>query len=201
MVTQASTEIAKLSMLEKAPLWAKNSLDLFQFDSPLPEFVALLQKWIDFEQTKKWASKGKFGAITRPQAVHDWISHARPKTFQLQAVVSGVNTVEEFQTKFWAWWSVLQPEFRQRADDEDTMLARDEDGRPDRRREGDWGVMDIHGLNGWVSIMATLCFWSWVIKGMKKVGYCQEVVAQRVLWDWLMAVEDTDFVLSCTMTT
>lgn len=73
LATQASTEITKLSMPEKAPLWAKNSLDLFQRNSPPPEFMALVQKWIDFEQTKKWASKGKFGAINRPQAVHDWI--------------------------------------------------------------------------------------------------------------------------------
>ncbi len=34
----------------------------------------------------------------------------------------GVDPVEDFRTKYWAWWSLVQPDFRLR-DDEDELLV------------------------------------------------------------------------------
>ncbi len=110
----------------------------------------------------------------------------------------GVDPVEDFQTKYWAWWSLVQPDFRLR-NNEDELLVRDENGRVDRSTDSDWGVMKKSGVNGWVSIVAALCFWYWLVLKMCVDGYREKAAAKRAQEDWVSAVEDAYFVLTKAM--
>lgn len=106
----------------------------------------------------------------------------------------GVDPVQEFSTKFWLWWSQLQPDFCQR-DESDISLAVDEEGHPDRNSNGDWEALQLLGMNRWVSILAALCFWAWIVDGMSEQGYREKAAADQACEDWRKAVEDVDFVL------
>lgn len=48
----------------------------------------------------------------------------------------------------------------------------------DRSTDGDWGVMKKSGVNGWVSIVAALCFWYWLVLKMGVDGYREKAAAK-----------------------
>lgn len=105
-----------------------------------------------------------------------------------------MDPVKEFETKFWMWWSQLQPEYHAR-DESNVMLLMGEDGRPDRCSEGSWEALRMPGPNGWVSVVAALCFWEWTLESMKREGHRGIAAAKYARKEWLKAVEDVDFVL------
>lgn len=157
-----------LRLPDKAPKWAVEALGTFKRERVSPQFSHLVNLWVQFEIQERFVGSSKFGASQRPQAVHNWIARGRASTFHLQPVPKGVDPVTEFEDKFWAWWASLQPEGCLR---DDELLETDEDGQPSRVFEGDWESMRLAGANGWLSVIAALCFWLWRIKEMKTEGH------------------------------
>ncbi|PBK66652.1 hypothetical protein ARMSODRAFT_977230 [Armillaria solidipes] len=139
-----------------------------------------------------FVESSKFGAFRHPQAVHNWIARGHWPKFQLQPVPKGIDPVKEFGSKFWAWWSNLQPDFRPKDDD---LLELDEDGCPLRMLDGNWDDMRLPGANGWLSVVAGLCFWFWQMKGMNTSGKREKVAADCALQSWNIALEDVEWVL------
>ncbi len=109
-----------------------------------------------------------------------------------------INPVKDFQTKYWAWWLLIQPDFCL-YDDEDDLLLQDENGHVDSAIDGDWEVMRKSGVNGWVSIVVGLCFWYWLVSKMGTDGYQEKAAAKWAQEDWLSAVKDVSFVLTKAM--
>ncbi|PBK79331.1 hypothetical protein ARMGADRAFT_858345, partial [Armillaria gallica] len=83
-----------------------------------------------------------------------------------------------YKKKFWTWWSGLQPEFRPL---EEGILVMNGDGCP-VQAEGDWEAMRLPGANGWLSVIARLCFW-W-----------ERAAADRACASWISAVKDVKWV-------
>ncbi|PBK81488.1 hypothetical protein ARMGADRAFT_1144191 [Armillaria gallica] len=137
-------EPLKLQLPSTAPKWAVNAIKLFRREEVSVPLLRLVEKWIQFKCTRIAGT--------------------------MVAVQSGVDPVKDFETKFWMWWAQLQPDFRP-WDESGTILLIGEDGRPDTKSEGSWEALRMPGANGWVSIMATLCFWEWTLKGMKEEGH------------------------------
>ncbi|PBK63571.1 hypothetical protein ARMSODRAFT_860578, partial [Armillaria solidipes] len=139
-----------------APKWSVDALVMFKQEKAPLQFTRLLNLWIQFESQEHFTDSSKFGASQCPQAVHDWIARGCLPMFHLQKVLKGVDPVMEFEGKIWAWWASLQPQGRPH---DSTLLERDEEGRPSRVFEGDWGTLRLPGANGWSSVIATICFW------------------------------------------
>ncbi|PBK59165.1 hypothetical protein ARMSODRAFT_1027662 [Armillaria solidipes] len=194
--SSASAESSpQLVLPDDAPKWAISAVNLFKREDVPVCLLQLCEKWIEFEtRESNWAHSGKLSAVDRPKPIGDWINRARTERFRLQAPKSGVDPVRDFEAKFWLWWSQLQPEFRQR-DESEVTLALDHEGHADRKSEGDWGMLRLPGMNGWVSVMAALCFWAWLLKGMSENGHREKAAAARARENWLSALEDVDFVL------
>ncbi len=124
-----------------APGWAISTINLFKQEK-VPECLLLLvEKWIEFETHKKdWGHSGKLSAVDCPKPMADWINCAWTEHFHLQAPMSGVDPVRDFESNFWLWWSQLQPEFCQ-CDESEVVLALDHEGHADGKTEGDWNML------------------------------------------------------------
>ncbi|PBK82050.1 hypothetical protein ARMGADRAFT_1038933 [Armillaria gallica] len=122
----------QLDLPKDAPKWAVNAIKLFKWEDVPQWLLQLVKTWINFETHKKnWKHTGKLSAMDRPKPVD---------RFHLQAVKSSVDPVKDFESKFWLWWSQLQPEFQQH-DESDIALALDNEGRPDTTSEGNWEML------------------------------------------------------------
>ncbi|SJL08304.1 uncharacterized protein ARMOST_11667 [Armillaria ostoyae] len=166
---------------------------MFKWEKGPPQFTRLLNLWIQFESQEHSTDSSKFGALQCPQAVYDWIAQGCLPTFCLQKVPKGVDLVTEFEGKSWAWWASLQPQGQPR---DGTLLERDEEGCPSRVFKGDWGTLHLPGANGWSSVIAAICFWSWRLKEMKTDGYRVAAAAERAQQSWNHALDDVKWVLS-----
>ncbi len=121
--------------------WAISTVNLFKQEKVPERLLCLVEKWIEFETHEKdWGHSGKLSVVEHPKPMADWINHARMECFRLQAPTSGVNPVRDFESKFWLWWSQLQPEFCQR-DESEVVLALDHEGHADGKTEGDWSML------------------------------------------------------------
>ncbi|PBK63844.1 hypothetical protein ARMSODRAFT_839406, partial [Armillaria solidipes] len=175
----------------KAPKWTVAALATFKREKAPPQFTRLVNLWIQFEIQEHFADSSKFGALQRPQAVHDWIARGCSPSFRLQKVPNGVDPVTEFEGKFWAWWASLQPQGRPR---DGVLLERDEEERPSRVFKSDWESLRLPGANGWSSVIAAICFWSWRLKEMKTDGYRAAAAAARAQKSWNNALDDVEWV-------
>ncbi|SJL08344.1 uncharacterized protein ARMOST_11707 [Armillaria ostoyae] len=93
-----------------APRWAVDGLATLTCELTPPEFSCLVNLWIRYEKKENFRESAMFSTYQCPQAVRDWIARGHSPKFCLQPVPKGVDPVKEFDGKFWAWWSSLQPE-------------------------------------------------------------------------------------------
>ncbi len=54
-----------------------------------------------------------------------------------------------------------------------------EDGRPLRGVDNDWDLLKCPGANSWLSVIVGLCFWAWMVKGIKKDGCWEKAATLR----------------------
>ena len=97
----------------------------------------------------------------RPAEISVWIQYARNRPISVDNAASYVR-------KWWLWWSGINPSWRTRVD-----------GRPQRGGSGDWSSLLKSGINGFLTVLASL-------------------VALRDAADedgWRDAMEDVDWVL------
>ncbi|KAJ7670790.1 hypothetical protein DFH06DRAFT_981111, partial [Mycena polygramma] len=104
----------------------------------------------------------------RPSEVGQWIKHGWSTTRETE-----VKDQETLVTKWWDWWKVLSPAWRN-VDDAGRPAAGDV--------AGDWGVLVHPGVNGMLAVMLPLVWW--------RLG--EEGAPSK---DWLAAVHDVAFVL------
>ncbi|KAL1738319.1 hypothetical protein HDZ31DRAFT_70128, partial [Schizophyllum fasciatum] len=100
----------------------------------------LIQQHEDFAKDKCVPSNK-----SRPEAIGDWIKRARSTSYMPQHAKNQPpeDFVDDWATSMWAWWSSLNPKWRERNIDGKVSWA-DEKG-------GSW--LDLHypGLNGLLS--------------------------------------------------
>ncbi|KAJ6528204.1 hypothetical protein B0H19DRAFT_1274998 [Mycena capillaripes] len=140
-------------------------------------------KFFDFES--QWGfTEGTAGTANkyRPRQVAGWLSRMR-KWHLPPSLGEKLGTQQEdgWVAEWWGWWKSMQPEQR--------VLDSNELSRPE---EADWGkVASLHGNNGLLLVMATLCWWGERVHGRRTGGKIDE--PSRM--EWAAAVRDVSWVL------
>jgi hypothetical protein len=168
------------TMLEDVPEWLVNAL-AYLMDVYLGcHFTALLTALIRLEVAYGWDTNPTRGLLSthRPCAVAEWIQGGRGK--KTKRIVD-IRDVEAYGKAWWAWWGLLQPEWRRR-DAQGMLQIEEEHGMG-------WGSLDYEGQNGNLSVVAALYFW-----GSKKQMDVPEKMAE---WQaqWELAVQDVCWML------
>ncbi|KAJ7507609.1 hypothetical protein B0H11DRAFT_1664186, partial [Mycena galericulata] len=123
----------------------------------------LVDLWWKLEESTKFATSVKsHPPRLRPKQVGVWVKNARKGTPALE--------VGAFSKQWWVWWRAINPDWREREGD----LLKDGDGN--------WGVMECPGQNGFLNVLICLKWW-----GDRLEGDSRE--------DWEQAVGDVRWVL------
>ena len=93
-----------------------------------------------------------------------------------------IKDVSSFDAKWWAWWNLLQPRWHGVADVKGPLGPAH---REEVTGEDGWSVMDKHGQNAFLTVLATLLWWE---SGLPGNGQDNS--------SWLAAVEDVSWVMS-----
>lgn len=159
----------------------------------------LVQAWTRFEDTSTHV-RGSLSAKGRPAAVADWIQRARNPGYR-----PIIKDSRAFGDKHVTWWASLQPQWRVLHNDdlERNDKINDDDGEPVEDGEfveaadlisngaglncdgdGDFEELRKPGVNGLLSVLASLYFWGMAVKDSGKKSK-----------KWVQSVEDCTYVL------
>ncbi|KAJ3717019.1 hypothetical protein C8R42DRAFT_587661, partial [Lentinula raphanica] len=128
--------------------WFKEAFEFLNIDLGSP-FATLVDRWSDFERINGWkSSKHALSSVNRPEEVSKWIRYGRYARIK---IVISPSQIDGFAARMQLWWVQLQPEWRKL--ENDLRLV------PVEHFGDDWKSLDIHGINGWLSLLAGLRWW------------------------------------------
>ena len=174
----ASPAHATLLPDPKWPTWFSKAFQLLSACDLGPAFTKAISQYIELERRNGFSIGGPhagFKKQRRPDEVDWWVGRARMKSPEIKDVSS-------FGARWWAWWKLLQPSWREVADVEGHL------GPVNRKQtvgKDGWSVMDKHGQNAFLTVLATLVWWE---SGLPGNGQDNA--------SWLAAVEDVSWVMS-----
>ncbi|KAJ3817108.1 hypothetical protein F5880DRAFT_1618598 [Lentinula raphanica] len=156
--------------------WFKDAFEFLNVDLGTP-FITLVSRWSEYEGLNGWeTSRTALSNVNRPVEITKWIRYGRYNKIKISIAPS---EIDNFAARMWAWWAYLQPEWREFGEDKRPL--------PVERFGDDWASIDIHGNNGWLSLLAGLRWW----------GEClaQRPRQNRADHDWLGLIEDMSKIL------
>ncbi|KAJ7741396.1 hypothetical protein DFH07DRAFT_705624, partial [Mycena maculata] len=119
-------------------------------------FNAMLAAWTRLETACGFENqKVTLPSKGRPEQVGRWITAARGRRNQPDPVV---HDTEKYGIQWWRWWDSLQPEWRTKEPDRKTWVVGGEYG-------ADWDSLAYWGVNGLLSVVASLYFWGCAVAG------------------------------------
>ncbi|KAJ7436520.1 hypothetical protein B0H11DRAFT_1754793 [Mycena galericulata] len=135
----------------KAAPWFADAYTAMTRQNLGPHFDAVVAAWLRMEVASKYEqgptnlpSKG------RPKQVGSWISAARGTRGSADPKVTDP---EAYAVEWQAWWDALQPAWRKKDDDGKWSVTGGYGGGKE------WGALYQWGVNGTLSIVASLYFW------------------------------------------
>ncbi|KAJ7432248.1 hypothetical protein B0H11DRAFT_1669801, partial [Mycena galericulata] len=156
-----------------APSWFSDAVGELLRAEIGPRYVEVLKAFVELEEAYMFENgKGKLPVIERPIQVTDWIKGGRGR----KKGVPAIRDIKAFETKWWSWWTEMQPAWRGRAN-----------GKPLRGEGGaeeGWGALVAPGVNGLLSVVATLYWWGYA-ENAGEEGNCSpgwEEAAADVIW-------------------
>ncbi|EDR02024.1 uncharacterized protein LACBIDRAFT_332793 [Laccaria bicolor S238N-H82] len=165
----------------KWPEWFLRGYELLSAQDLGLAFTKTIKLYVELEACSNFNVGGihmGFKKTSRPSQVDWWVGRGRSKAPLIQDVAS-------FERSWWTWWKVLQPSWRNAAGVDGrlgsshcTVLTGDEG----------WSVMDKHGQNVFLTVLATLVWWNSGLLDKGKEGVNDP--------GWIAAVEDVQWVLS-----
>lgn len=153
-----------------APAWLKSASRMLRSEALGIEWMELVKIWEAFETGEGFSSPGKLAAAGRPRCVADWIQRARAPAYR-----ASITKPTEFGHAFMAWWTSLQPKWRQSA------------GAPLAKTPGDYDDIRKPGVNGLLSAVAALFFWGLACGSDGRGGWLGAV--EEVGWTFRQLVE------------
>ncbi|KDR66323.1 hypothetical protein GALMADRAFT_147927 [Galerina marginata CBS 339.88] len=153
-----------------APKWFADALVMLQAKDLGDRWREALRTWARFEQMHEYQEIAVLKPTHRPLVVKEWISRARSPNYRPQ-----ISDLDQYHKDYNAWWASLQPTWRLLPDGSVDFDAFD----------GKWEVLERPGRNGLLSVLAALFFWGLAVRKGKTMG------------NWLEAVQDFDFVVTC----
>jgi len=160
------------------PMWFSKAFTLLSARDLGPAFTQAIRQYIELERRNSFSIGGPqagFKKQRRPDEVDWWVGRARMKSPEIKDVSS-------FDAKWWAWWNLLQPHWRGVADIKGPLGPAH---REEVTGEDGWSVMDKHGQNAFLTVLATLLWWE---SGLLGNGQDNS--------SWLATVEDVSWVMS-----
>ncbi|KAJ7712967.1 hypothetical protein DFH07DRAFT_691429, partial [Mycena maculata] len=85
-----------------------------------------------------------------------------------------VQDPKKYVRDWWGWWGGLQPEWRTK-DSEGTWVIRGDYGK-------EWDVLSFWGINGTLSVVASVYFWGCSVQGDSAELEEWECAANDVAW-------------------
>ncbi|KAK0503759.1 hypothetical protein EDD18DRAFT_1062358 [Armillaria luteobubalina] len=170
--------LASIVFPSSAPPWAINVLEMFKSHSFGPDWSEAVYLWVAFQVTNNFDSDNKLSAKGRPKCVGQWIARTRSQKWRL--AYANLDIVSKFQEPFWDWWVNLQPE---------DHVGRSEDGIKDLRCE-----LDGH-LNGLVSVMAALFFWSAGVEALPQTMHHERARYKEAQKELMFVMGDASYAL------
>ena len=157
------------------------SYELLSAQNLGPTFTKAIKQYVELEACNSFDIGGihmGFKKTSWPSEVGWWIGHACAKAPLIKDVGS-------FESSWWTWWKALQPSWHNAAgvdgcldSSHRTVLAGDEG----------WSVMDKHGQNVFLTMLATLVWWNSGLLDKEEEGINDP--------GWTAVVEDVEWVMS-----
>ncbi|KAF5375458.1 hypothetical protein D9757_009965 [Collybiopsis confluens] len=142
------------------PLWRQALRDL-----------VTLERYHEFED--RVISKGStFSSAGRPKAFSWWFRNRKPIGRLPPTEMFGKT--DEFATQWWQWYSIINPEWRER--DGSGRIVVNGSG------EGEWDEFDLPGQNGMLSLLVSLRWWYHLLPTPSD--------------DWILALRDVSWLIS-----
>ncbi|KAJ7433177.1 hypothetical protein B0H11DRAFT_1939761 [Mycena galericulata] len=166
---------------EGAPKWLSDIVPQLAEVDLGPHFRSLVEALIRVEERFGFADNPRSGVSKagRPKEVDEWIKAGRGLRAK-KGWDAGIRDVNEYGTRWWAWWDLLQPAWRTRGEHGGWALEEGYD------EDWTWPSLAHPGQNGCLSIVASLYFWG---SAKTAAGAGAGWNAQnRESWDW--AVQD-----------
>ncbi|KAJ7149502.1 hypothetical protein C8R43DRAFT_1128495 [Mycena crocata] len=135
----------------KAPPWFRDAHASMTEQDLGCHYHAVVAAWTRVEAASKYEhGPQNLANDKRPKQVSSWINGARGK----RVCVTEVTNVKAYEKAWNAWWATLQPKWRKKDVDGawSVIGGYGEDGK-------EWGPLTRWGINGTLSIVASLYFW------------------------------------------
>ena len=165
------------------PSWFADAHAFLSSQNLGPDFALLIEQFTDLERRTNFAPGARsagFKPDNRPAEVHYWISRGR-------AIQPKVDKVSDFEKSWWKWWKGLQPDWRAVSD---VVGPLDASHRSNLVDGADWSVVNKHGRNAFLSVMATLVWWG---VALPTISTADE--------GWMAAVRDVGWVFTGLLST
>ncbi|KAJ7333345.1 hypothetical protein DFH08DRAFT_655439, partial [Mycena albidolilacea] len=140
-----------------APAWFVDARGDITREGLGPHYDAVIAAWTRMEQASRF-EQGPTNLSSKgcPKQVGAWITNARGKRGTTPAVPDPAMYAVEWQ----GWWDSLQPEWRRKEGDGRWSVT---EGYGEGGRE--WGLLYHWGINGVLSVVASLYFWGCAVRG------------------------------------
>ncbi|KAJ3982310.1 hypothetical protein F5890DRAFT_1415958, partial [Lentinula detonsa] len=153
--------------------WFKDAFDFLNIDLGT-SFATLVACWLKFEGLYGWKpTRNVLSSVRRPKEVSKWIRYGRYAKINITIAPS---QIEGFAERMWLWWLHLQPKWRE--------LGQDLRPLPVEQFGDDWRLLDVHGINGWLSLLAGLRWWG---ESLAKLDSSERNSRSN---DWLALIAD-----------
>lgn len=133
-----------------APAWIHNAFEFLTRGVIDKGFRELVDTFILIERTYGFKSGMEgFTRINRPTIVTKWINNGRWRRKRMYSAMSAAE-LSVFEKDWWKWWGNIQPSWRKPGDKTEIKTDTNVD---------DWRTVVKPGINGWVSVLASLRWW------------------------------------------
>ncbi|KAJ7469883.1 hypothetical protein B0H11DRAFT_1731310 [Mycena galericulata] len=166
-------------MPDGLPLWLRDGLADLTRDELGGSYKALLAALIQLEKAFGFENRAnvRLPKQYRPAAVEAWIKGGRGRSKKVPELSV---PVERYATDWQQWWDSLQPAWRVKDSQGRWALGDDAGGYG-----ADWASLEFPGVNGCLSIVASLYFWGRAVRND----------SQNARSQWEAAVEDVAWML------
>ncbi|KAJ7152153.1 hypothetical protein C8R43DRAFT_1127235 [Mycena crocata] len=141
-----------------------------------PHFEGLLSAWTRVEYASRFEhSPSNLANKKRPTQVSEWIKNLRGKRGDEEK--TRVMDPAQYEQQWKVWWATLQPKWRVRGADGE-WVAEGTYG-PDGK---EWGPLYRWGVNGTLSILASLYFWGCAVVDDNALRVPWDAAVNDVVW-------------------
>ncbi len=166
--------------LVDAPTWFKVSYEFFKDAVPTlgPRWQRLVDCFTLLKEENNFEKRGELAGDGRPAMLSKWIQYGRLTRSKTMPTTLDASNLAAFKHAYQTWYDGLQPDWREKEGED---WKRPKLGR----KQQDWGLLDVRGINGMLSVVACLYWWGMVVSEQ----------AQSDFDEWERAAEDVSWVM------